>query len=140
MGRIAPRPHHPTTPGSNPRNTTQVTPATRKALRERALGCCEACGAYGATNAHHRVNASQRGRGTLGNLMLLCGSGTTGCHGRVTEHPAWARSQGLSVGGTFEPCDVPVARWSRFLGAIEVVLLDDRGGITPTDRAPGTRG
>ncbi|QEA10857.1 HNH endonuclease [Mycobacterium phage Weirdo19] len=140
MGRITPRtpPTHQPHPSST-HYPTRVTPATRAALRERALGCCEVCGAPGATNAHHRVNASQRGRGTLGNLLLVCGSGTTGCHGRITMHPQWARERGYSVGGTYEPCDVPVARWSRFTGAIEVVTLDDRGGVNPTDRSPGVR-
>ncbi|WP_319456881.1 MULTISPECIES: HNH endonuclease signature motif containing protein [unclassified Mycobacterium] len=120
--------------GSSRRSTTRVSPATRRALRERALGCCEVCGVHGATNAHHRVNASQGGRPTLGNLMLVCGSGTTGCHGRITTNPSWARAHGYSVGGTFEPCDVAALRWSRWTGAAEWVLLDDRGGITPTER------
>jgi hypothetical protein len=69
--------------------------------------------------------------------LLVCGSGTTGCPGAITANPAWARAQGYTVGGTFEACDVPVVRWSRFTGATEVVLLNDRGGITPTDRSPG---
>ncbi|GJJ23723.1 hypothetical protein MTY414_73960 [Mycolicibacterium mageritense] len=85
------------------------------------------------------MNQSQGGRGTLGNLLLVCGSGTTGCHGRITVNPTWAKAQGYTVGGTFEPADVPVVRWSRFIGGPEVVLLDDRGGITLTDRAAGTR-
>lgn len=114
-----------------------ITAATRSALKERAMHCCEVCGHHGATNAHHRVNQSQRGRDTLGNLMLLCGSGTTGCHGRITTNPKWARVCGYTVPSTFEPCDVPVLRWSRFTGRLETVLLDDRGGINPTDREPG---
>jgi 5-methylcytosine-specific restriction endonuclease McrA len=117
--------------------TTRVTPTTKRELYERALHCCEVCGAHGATNAHHRVNASQGGRPTLGNLLLVCGSGTTGCHGRITVHPRWAKTLGYSVPATFEPCDVPVARWSRWVGALEVVLIDDRGGLELTDRAPG---
>lgn len=114
-----------------------VSARTRRDLRERALHCCEVCGAHGATNAHHRVNQSQQGRDTLGNLMLVCGSGTMGCHGRITQHPLWARSQGYTVPGTYEPADIPLVRWSRWTGSPEVVLLDDHGGITPTDRAPG---
>lgn len=114
-----------------------VSRATKAELYERALHCCEVCGVHGATNAHHRVNQSQGGRDTLGNLMLVCGSGTTGCHGRITVHPTWAKTQGYTVPGTFEPCDIPVVRFSRWTGATEVVLLDDHGGITPTDRTPG---
>lgn len=114
-----------------------ITRATRSALHDRALHCCEVCGTPNATNAHHRINQSQGGRDTLGNLMLVCGSGTTGCHGNITSNPLWARLRGYTVPSTFEPCDVPLRRWSRFTGCHEVVLLDDRGGITPTDRAPG---
>lgn len=31
------------------------------------------------------------------NLLTLCGSGTTGCHGWVEGHPEWAKAQGWSV-------------------------------------------
>ena len=98
------------------------------------MHCCEVCGQHGATNAHHRVNASQGGRGTLGNLLLVCGSGTTGCHGRITTNPTWAKSQGYTVHPASEPCDVPVMRWSRYTGAHELVLVDDQGSITPAVR------
>lgn len=110
-----------------------ITPATRRALKERAMHCCEVCGQHGANNAHHRINQSQGGPDTLGNLMLVCGSGTTGCHGRITTSPHWAKRQGYTVPGTFNPCEIPLARWSRFTGHVEVVLIDDQGGITPCD-------
>lgn len=114
-----------------------ITKATRTALHERALHCCEVCGQHGATNAHHRTNRSQGGTDTLGNLMLVCGSGCTGCHGRITTNPTWAKRQGYTMPATFEPTDIPVLRWSRFTGSPEVVLLDNHGGITPTTRTPG---
>jgi HNH endonuclease len=41
---------------------------------------CAVCGAPGA-NAHHVVKRSQGGRNAIANGVLLCGSGTTGCHG-----------------------------------------------------------
>jgi hypothetical protein len=114
---------------------------TRKLLRERAHGCCEACGKPGATNGHHRINQSQGGPDTLSNLMLLCGSGTTGCHGIVTVNPADARTLGYTVTLADIPLNqrepicaatAPVYRWSRELGCAEWVLLDDDGGITPS--------
>lgn len=113
---------------------------TRSRLRERAHGCCERCGKPGATNAHHRLNQSQGGPDALSNLLLLCGSGTTGCHGWVTEHPDDAQALGytvklgqlrLSKGQPVSLHNVPVRRWSRVLGAGEWVLLDDDGGLTP---------
>lgn len=117
-----------------------VTTRTRTLLRERAHGCCEMCGKSGANNAHHRINQSQGGPDTLSNLLLLCGSGTTGCHGWVTTHPEDARRQGLSVARSQVPfnkqdqncaANIPVRRWSRELGGPEWVLLDDDGGLTP---------
>ena len=75
----------------------------RKALKARAsiddYPCCEICGRAGANNAHHRRNQSQSGNDSLPNLMLLCGSGTTGCHGEVTANPDWAERRGYTIKG-----------------------------------------
>lgn len=73
----------------------------REALRERSSGYpeygrCEICG-FQATNAHHRRNKSQGGRDVLSNLLMLCGSGTTGHHGDVTMHPEWAARCGYTI-------------------------------------------
>ena len=68
----------------------------REKLKARADGLCEIC-SLRANNAHHRRNQSQGGRDDLSNLMLLCGSGTTGCHGYVTEHPNIATWHGWTV-------------------------------------------
>lgn len=114
-----------------------VSKSTRARLHERAHSCCERCGKAGATNAHHRINQSQGGPDTLSNLLLLCGSGTTGCHGWVTANPQEAQQLGMSVTGhaihqrqDSSAADRPVLRWSRELGEREWVLLDDDGGIT----------
>lgn len=95
----------------------------RAALRERAGDCCEICGVR-ANNAHHRRNKSQGGRDTLANLMLLCGSGTTGCHGNVTMNPKWAAESGYTIRGTVdEPETVPV------LIRGERCILEDDGSV-----------
>lgn len=119
-----------------------VSAKTRAALRERAHSCCEACGKPGATNAHHRINRSQGGPDTLSNLLLLCGSGTMGCHGWVTQNPECARAWGqrvslgrlgqISKNLPITAANVPVLRWSRELGSLEWVLLDDDGCLTPS--------
>ena len=118
-----------------------VSAKTRTNLKERANGCCEACGKSGATNAHHRINQSQGGPDTLSNLLLLCGSGTTGCHGWITVNPSSAAALGYTVtlarlgeiskDKPITPANVPVWRFSRELGTHEWVLLDNDGGITP---------
>jgi hypothetical protein len=79
----------------------------RDALRERAEGCCELCGVP-ANNAHHRKNRSQGGRNELSNLLLLCGSGTTGDHGYITENPADSYANGWSVPSFRDPHVTPV--------------------------------
>lgn len=44
------------------------------------------------------------------NGIVLCGSGTTGCHGHVESHRDEARDHGWIVKQHEEPCDVPVTR------------------------------
>ena len=96
----------------------------REQLRERAGAACEICGSFGATNAHHRRNRSQVGKDVLSNLMLLCGSGTTGCHGRVTTRPAWSVESGYTIHGTVaDPATVPLIYRGR------LVLLDNYGDV-----------
>lgn len=85
-----------------------ISAQTRRQLRERSEGYCESCGLEWATNAHHRKNRSQGGDDSLANLLLLCGSGTTGCHGWVTEHPAESYANGRSVRQHDEPSEVSV--------------------------------
>jgi len=105
---------------------SRIPTKIRAQLHERARDCCEICGRHGATNAHHRKNQSQGGQNVLSNLMLLCGSGTIGCHGIVTTNPVWARRWGYAVRGCEDPglCPVLVDGW---------VLLGDDGSVTHTN-------
>ena len=60
------------------------------------------------------------------NLVVLCGSGTTGCHGWVESHRAEARELGYLVPrGILTPADVSV----EWFG--EAVYLDIAGGVVP---------
>lgn len=95
----------------------------RSALRRRADDCCEKCGLRYANNAHHRKNLSQGGEDTLSNLMLLCGSGTTGCHGWITEHPKESYREGWSVRRGDDPAS------KRVLYRGTYVMLDDLGAL-----------
>lgn len=101
----------------------------RAQLHDRALDCCEGCGLYGATNAHHRINQSQGGQDTLSNLLLLCGSGTIGCHGWVTVNPNKSRQLGLSVGRGNDPSKISVLRYDRVSGIASRVFLTDDGQV-----------
>ncbi len=42
------------------------------------------------------------------NLVLLCGSGTTGCHGWVHAHPSEAHEQGLYLVAGEMPWQTPM--------------------------------
>lgn len=92
----------------------------REALKDRAFRSCEVCGRYGATNAHHRKNRSQGGQDVLSNLMLLCGSGTTLCHGLITGSPRWAAEQGYTVWSHEDPDSKPV-----YIRGLLSLLCDD---------------
>ena len=59
---------------------------------------CVVCGNR-AQNWHHRLNRSRGGLDDDTNLVPLCGTGTTGCHGRVTVNPEWARAHRLTISG-----------------------------------------
>lgn len=64
------------------------------------------------------------------NLIHLCGSGTTGCHGWVHNHPKTAMEYGWIVSmGEDHPETVPV--WDAHRGWL---LLDNQGGYTLCDR------
>ena len=93
--------------------------AWRDAAMEAADWMCERCGRP-ATNVHHR-----RPRGMGGtkdptihdpsNLVALCGSGTTGCHGWIESNRAQARWEGwlISRHDTRSPADIPIIGVAR---------------------------
>lgn len=95
---------------------------------------CVRCGASSPLTTQHRAPRGMGGTrrpwvNLPGNLITLCGSGTTGCHGWVESHRAEALSYGWLVSGlaVTMPSDVPVWTFTRGW-----VLLDDDGGFTPT--------
>jgi hypothetical protein len=108
-----------------------VNEKTARALvYARSAGLCERCGAARATNWHHR---QARGRGKVGqwcpsNGMHLCGSGSTGCHGYITENPKTSREQGWSVPSWEDPANVPVWVTGR-----EFVFLTPNGNYENPD-------
>lgn len=107
--------------------STKTEKEARRLVRERSGGLCEVCGVRPATNYQHRKNRSQGGQWSAVNGLDVCGSGTTGCHGRIHHSPAAAYEAGWSVKSWEDPAVVPV-RTTRGL-----VLLDDEGGWGSTD-------
>jgi hypothetical protein len=107
-----------------------VTLARRK-LAGRSNGVCEVCGRARASNAQHRKNRSQGGSWDLSNLLHVCGSGTTGCHGLIHANPLKSYANGWSVRGALTPADMPALIHTP-LGRIYVWLRDD-GSWDPVD-------
>lgn len=99
----------------------------------RDAGRCVRCGGadpvFGMSK-DHRQNRSQGGQTIPSNLQTLCGTGTTGCHGWKTSHPADATAGGYSVPGHATPSEWPGRRWVRDCAGRLVqmwVLYNDRG-------------
>lgn len=80
----------------------------------RDEGKCRRCGtAGGQISRHHRKprgmgGANRADSGRLSNIVTLCGSGTTGCHGWVETHREEARGSGWLVFAVDDPQDVPM--------------------------------
>ncbi|TDW30993.1 hypothetical protein EDD25_2781 [Cryobacterium psychrophilum] len=96
----------------------------------RDLYRCMRCGvAIDGGSRHHRQRR-QVGGHSLPQLVLLCGSGTTGCHGWVHAHPQQSREHGYIVRTHVpDPATIPV-----LIGAVRQsgnywALLTDLGGI-----------
>lgn len=111
----------------------------------RDMGACARCGRHVAHlergiawSIHHR-----RPRGAGGtslawvdeaaNQIILCGSGTTGCHGWVESNRSEARAQGFLVPllGRWKADEVAITH--KTLG---VVYLTDDGGWVPAEEGP----
>lgn len=58
------------------------------------------------------------------NLVLVCGSATTGCHGWIESHPREAERRGLRLRQLADPRVVPVLSAGRGW-----VRLDGEGGV-----------
>lgn len=89
--------------------------ATRLKVYERDSWCCVRCGqpARGERGVdyslQHRTKRSAGVDNRPCNLILLCGSGTTMCHGWVESHPTEAEHEGgWSVSRYADPASTPV--------------------------------
>lgn len=103
---------------------------------QRAFSACESCGRGldrsqrgRQWSAHHRKPRGMGGSGDarLGepsNGLILCGTGTTGCHGKFESKRARAIELGVIIDGDHNPADVPV--WLYQFG---MVLLRDDGTL-----------
>lgn len=98
----------------------------RGIVKIRSDGWCEICGEQRAETMHHRLTR-KFGPWSPSNIVHLCGDGTRGCHGRVTNTRTEFFEDGFGwLIHTWEkrvPSEIPFEHWQW--GA---VLLDDAGG------------
>lgn len=120
-----------------------VSKATLEKVWAREASACLICHAPlvrggGGYSVHHRRPRGMGGSrdpvaASPANLVLLCGTGTTGCHGRVERSRDWYRDVGLLVPQGTDPATVPI----RLPGRGELWLEFD-GGTRRTDVNPLT--
>lgn len=113
---------------------TAVPPVLAQGVDFREGYRCLRCGRslsdppVGGFSRHHRQRRAV-GLHTYSNLILLCGSGTTGCHGWAHANPNKARRDGLIIDANRRPpietAEVPVLTWQGWR------VLDNNGQSTP---------
>lgn len=89
----------------------------------RLFGICLGRGG----NAHHRRNRSQQGKWDVRNLLWVCGSGSTGCHGALTNtngRRAEFEKDGLIVPSHEDPVKVECYIHTTRFGHDWVLLTD----------------
>lgn len=115
-------------------------PHTRTTILMRDGYTCQRCGtapgdAWPGINLQHR-SARQMGGTNRPHICLpsngvtLCGSGVTGCHGWVEDHPEKAEELGFVVASWADPATVPVLTINGWR------LFHADGTVTVADRPP----
>lgn len=123
-----------------PGKATDPTPAMKAAVRRRDLFACARCGTNVAerpSSVHHRVRRSQGGRHVMENLVTLCGTGTTNCHGWVHANITEARAFGWLLLGTDDPALEGVMYASEYGPWARLWLTADgkRSAVDPAEAA-----
>ena len=98
------------------------TPAIRRQVIARDLSTCQWCGRYVRTESGWYSLQHRRARGMGGsrdvatnqpaNLVLVCGTGTTECHGQIEQAPAQALARGFRISSSATPARVPYMDWT----------------------------
>lgn len=116
---------------------SRLSAKLRAAVLDRDGHRCVRCGIAldqaWTYSIHHRTPRGMGGSkraNTMPNLITLCGSGVTLCHGWIESHRDAARDLGYLVRRGHDPATTPVLIAGRGL-----VLLDDRGCVTPMNRS-----
>ena len=95
------------------RRNTGPTLKTRLIVLNRDRWACARCGApagpaTGTYSIQHRKARGVGGDNSLPNLLLLCGSATTGCHGEVEGRDPHDLARGYRLESWQDPAAEPV--------------------------------
>ncbi|WNM65701.1 HNH endonuclease [Arthrobacter phage Vulpecula] len=103
----------------------------RRQVIARDLSKCQWCGRHVRTESGWYSLQHRRARGMggsrdaatnqAGNLVLVCGTGTTECHGWIEAQPAQAIARGFRIAAGATPSRVPLVDWT----GREWLLQDD---------------
>lgn len=130
--------------------STGVSKETALLVLQRDAWACVSCGAdvsHGERgrdfSIHHRIPRGMGGTrderlNLPANLLTLCGSGTTGCHGGAESYREGARDRGIILYRTQDPTQVPVEVCIQRPSATDPFeswpfLLDNDGGRTAVE-------
>lgn len=94
-----------------PEADTGPSPKLRAFIEEREENRCARCGQHVARDEdsiHHRVPRGRGGENSPFNLILLCGTGITGCHGWVEKNRRESYRLGYLVKTGEDPADIAV--------------------------------
>ena len=103
----------------------------RAGMGDPQMARCERCGQREPLSMHHRHKRGQGGTWAPSNIVVVCGDGTTGCHGWIEHNATNANAEGWHLrphdpDGSKVPLRVHNVPWCR-------VKLDDAGGMTLVD-------
>lgn len=125
-----------------PAERGEFSPKVRKAIRARDCDRCVRCGTHidQGTLGHsiqHRYargagGTSQTWVGGVANGIVLCGTGSMGCHGWVEAHP----EASLPLGWRIETGEAPELVPVLYAHLGHVLLLDEYAGVTRLAEVP----
>jgi len=108
---------------------TNPSRATCDLIDRRDQFSCVRCGASINGGSRHHRKLRRHGDHTAANLILLCGSGTTGCHGWVHANVLLSYKQGWLIHSWHSSTEVPILVRGRGL------LLNIEGQIETMNEA-----
>lgn len=100
---------------------TEIPARMREVVHLRDQKQCQACGEK-SDSIQHRIGRGVGGQNVYSNLVDLCGSGTTGCHGKCEARDEQMHVKGFWLNSWESTTETPMYCWDGLIR-----LLDDNG-------------